>query len=253
MYIRKTTKHYKGRNYYNYLLVESVATPKGPRQRIICSLGSLSPGPRQKWRELAKKGESPEVGLIVKKVEQEQPKRSKRPQTRGEILPVLTEEVTLEEAREAGPAHVGHQMWLRLGVEQILQRAGLPPRARLLTEAMTTARLISPSSERAMVGWMKRCALSDILGDDLKGSEDTLYRHLDRLHSLRGKIESALAQKEKTLFSLDDHIYLYDLTSTYFEGSCTKNPQAQRGYSRDGRPDAKQVVVGLVLDAEGFR
>lgn len=89
MYIRKTTKHYKGRNYHNYLLVESVATPKGPRQRIICSLGSLSPGPRQKWRELAREGESPEVGLMVEKVEQEQPQRSKRPLDKGRDPPRL--------------------------------------------------------------------------------------------------------------------------------------------------------------------
>ena len=45
---------------------------------------------------------------------------------------------------------------------------------------------------------------------------------------------------------------LYDLTSTYFEGLCLGNPKAERGYSRDSRPDCKQVVVGLVLDGEGF-
>jgi transposase len=42
-------------------------------------------------------------------------------------------------------------------------------------------------------------------------------------------------------------VYLYDLTSTYFEGQAQGNPQAKRGYSRDKRPDCKQVVVGLVL------
>ena len=41
MYIRKTTKAHKGKTYDNYLLVESVSTPKGPRQKILCSLGSL--------------------------------------------------------------------------------------------------------------------------------------------------------------------------------------------------------------------
>ena len=65
-------------------------------------------------------------------------------------------------------------------------------------------------------------------------------------------IEQALATRERTLFTLDDTLYLYDLTSTYFEGQCPLNPQAQRGYSRDHRPDCKQVVVGLVLDRDGF-
>ena len=45
---------------------------------------------------------------------------------------------------------------------------------------------------------------------------------------------------------------MYDLTSTYFEGQALLNPKAQRGYSRDSRPDAKQVVVGLVINRDGF-
>jgi hypothetical protein len=53
VYIRKTTKTYKGKTYTNYLLVESVHTPKGPRQRILCSLGSLSPAPPEQWLDLA--------------------------------------------------------------------------------------------------------------------------------------------------------------------------------------------------------
>ena len=53
MYIRKSTRSYKGRTYTNYLLVESVQTPKGPRQRTVCSLGDLSPRPREEWLKLA--------------------------------------------------------------------------------------------------------------------------------------------------------------------------------------------------------
>jgi hypothetical protein len=49
MYIRKSTRSYKSRTYTNYLLVESVHTPKGPRQRTVCSLGDLSPRPREEW------------------------------------------------------------------------------------------------------------------------------------------------------------------------------------------------------------
>jgi len=47
MYVRKATRRYKDRTYTNYLLVESVSTPKGPRQKIYCSLGDLSPRPRE--------------------------------------------------------------------------------------------------------------------------------------------------------------------------------------------------------------
>src|ERR687896_181858 len=55
MYIRKTKRVYKGKSYTNHLLVESVLTAKGPRQRTICSLGSLEPAPCEQWLALAHK------------------------------------------------------------------------------------------------------------------------------------------------------------------------------------------------------
>jgi len=144
-------------------------------------------------------------------------------------------------------------MWQRLGIDDILLEAGLSPKARRLTEVMVLNRLVAPCSEHAMPDWFRRTALGDILGVDLlELTDEALYRNLDRLHPSRGTIETALAKREKTLFNLDDSYYLYDLTSTYFEGKCESNPQARRGYSRDQRPDCKQVVIGLVLDREGF-
>ncbi|MGH7275488.1 MAG: IS1634 family transposase, partial [Candidatus Rokuibacteriota bacterium] len=143
-------------------------------------------------------------------------------------------------------------MWRLLRLDTILGEAGLSERARLLTEVMTLNRLVQPASEHAMPDWIRRTALADILGTDFTAlSDEALYRNLDRLHPQRARIEQALAARERTLFNLDDTIYLYDLTSTYFEGQCPRNPQAKRGYSRDHRPDCKQVVIGLVLDRDG--
>ena len=123
----------------------------------------------------------------------------------------------------------------------------------LLTEAMVLNRLIAPRSEHAMPDWIRRGALAELLQSDFSRlSDEALYRHLDKLHPHREQIESALAERERTLFNLDDTLLLYDLTSTYFEGLAARNPQAQRGYSRDQRPDCKQVVVGLVLNGDGF-
>src|SRR6202051_705653 len=62
MYIRKSVRSYKGRTYTNFLLVESVHTPKGPRQNTICSLGDLSPRPREEWLKLACRIEDALVG-----------------------------------------------------------------------------------------------------------------------------------------------------------------------------------------------
>lgn len=65
MYIRKTIRKGKnGKEYVNYLLVESIATPKGPRQSTICSLGGLEPGPSEQWYALAKKLEAALAGQL---------------------------------------------------------------------------------------------------------------------------------------------------------------------------------------------
>jgi transposase len=261
MYIRKTERVYKGKTYTNHLLVESVQTAKGPRQRTICSLGSLEPAPAEDWLGLARKIESAlqgQASLTAVPIEVERITRRARQGQRAtasseSVISVDTSGVEIEEAREAGPVHVGHQIWRQLGLDAILTQAGLSPRACTLTEAMTLNRLICPRAEHAMPDWIRRTALSDILTEDFSTLVDeALYRNLDRLHPQRESIERDLAEREKTLFDLDDTVFLYDLTSTYFEGEARANPRAKRGYSRDQRPDCKQVVVGLVLDREGF-
>jgi transposase len=169
------------------------------------------------------------------------------------MIRVNVDKMEIEEARTAGAVHVGHQIWERLGLDGILSGAGLSDRSCTLSEVMTLNRLIAPSSELAMPDWVRRTAIGDILGTDLSElDEDKLYRNLDVLHPKREQIERELAKRERTLFNLAESFYLYDLTSTYFEGQALQNRQAQRGYSRDKRPDCKQVVVGLVLDRDGF-
>jgi len=263
MYIRKTTRTYKGKTYTNHLLVESLQTPKGPRQRTICSLGSLEPAPAEDWLALAHKLESAvhgqaslppgaavEVERLVPKVGAGGPSAPVRSATAVAVEP---DRIEMEEAREAGPVHAGHQIWHQLGIETILRGAGLSQRACALTEAMTLNRLIDPLSEHAMPDWIRRTALADIVKADFSAlADEALYRNLDRLHPNRERIERELAEREKTIFDLDDTVYLYDLTSTYFEGQAKANPQAKRGYSRDKRGDCKQVVIGLVLDQHGF-
>jgi hypothetical protein len=243
-----------------------MTTPKGPRQKILCSLGSLAPAPREHWLHLAHRMQASLAGQLalsaadaVVKTAVEEGRRRGKPHPTGAsaqtdaLVTVDTERVSLEEPREAGAVHAGHHLWQQLGLNEILGAAGLSQRACLLSEVMTLNRLIFPLSEHAMPDWIRNTALADILGTDFSGlNDEALYRNLDRLHPHREQIERELAEREKTLFNLDDTLYLYDLTSTYFEGEAASNPQAKRGYSRDKRPDCKQVLVGLVLDRDGF-
>jgi len=242
-------------------------TDKGPRQRTVCSLGDLKPRPLKEWLALAHRVEEklagqlemdvaesdPLIAEIVAKVRALRKAEEPKEDASCEVVPVVVDKVVVEECREAGPTHVGNCFWDRLGMDQLLAGAGFSDRARFLTRVMTLNRLVCPKSEHAMPGWAGSSAVGDLVGADLSAlSDDALYRNLDRLHAHREEIERELAARERELFNLDNTIYLYDLTSTYFEGHCERNPQAKRGYSRDGRPDCKQVVVGLVVNRDGF-
>jgi hypothetical protein len=61
-----------------------------------------------------------------------------------------------------------------------------------------------------------------------------------------------LQARWKDLFGATYDLLLYDLTSTYFEGTMEQAPKAKHGYSRDKRPDCRQVVIAVVLSPEGF-
>src|SRR2546425_2129223 len=144
MYIRRTTRHVKGKTYRNHLLVESVAPPNGPRQRVICSLGALAPAPKATWLGLAQKlhaslaGQTallpdPAVEALAARVRP--PRRAaadRAPDGPSAAVTVETAHVTVEDVREAGPVHVGHQMWRGPPPDADLARArppwaGAPP------------------------------------------------------------------------------------------------------------------------------
>lgn len=272
MFIRKKIGSYKGKSYTNYQLVESVRTPKGPRQTIVCSLGNLGPRSREEWLALVHKVESalvgqmdlfgeysPHVAEIVDKLHAGQEGGQfrlggRRPEAPADdVVAVRVDAIETESDREAGPVHVAYQYWKKLGLPEILAEVGLSPRESMLSCVMTMNRLLFPCSEHAMPDWIRSTALTDILAEDFDGlTEDPLYRNLDALYPKRSRIESLLAAREQTIFNLDQTVLLYDLTSTYFEGQSEKNWKAKKGYSRDKRPDCNQVVVGLVVNRDGF-
>jgi transposase len=285
MYIRKSIRSYNGRTYTNYVLVESVHTPKGPRQKTICSLGDLSSRSREEWLKLTAKIEDALVGQgdlldhddaevadLVRRVKTRRcpdpTERSSGPASSsspapsssrhdkpaaGTLITLDPARVATERHREAGPVHVGYQFWQRLELDSILRDCGLSASTRQLACAMVLNRLIAPASEHAMPAWLRRTALGDLLGTDFDAiAEDPLYAVLDKLHPHRAKIEAALIERERCLFNLDITIYLYDLTSTYFEGQCARNEKAKRGYARDHRFDCKQIVVALAVNRDGF-
>jgi transposase len=82
--------------------------------------------------------------------------------------------------------------------------------------------------------------------------KDRLYRALDRMVEHKEALEEHPAGRWKDLFGATIDVLLYDLTSTYFEGEAEEVEKAQRGYSRDHRPDCKQIIIALVVAPDGL-
>lgn len=101
--------------------------------------------------------------------------------------------------------------------------------------------------------WYQRTALEDLLGVGWEQiNEDRLYRGLDELHAHKEELTQHLLGKYQSWFGVGFEFLIYDVTSTFFEGQALGNAKAARGYSRDHRPDCKQVCIGLVVSLEGL-
>jgi len=136
----------------------------------------------------------------------------------------------------------------------ILQECGLIPRQIKTAEISVLNRLIVQDSENAILSWISTVALEEILGIDLTQiGDDRFYRISDALLKHHSTIEEGLYQNEKELFSLEDSIFLYDLTNTYFEGMCAGIPKAEfSSNQKEKRTDCRQIVIAMMLDGDGF-
>ncbi len=122
-------------------------------------------------------------------------------------------------------------------------------------------RLIAPASEHGLAGWLETDFVCDRKGRRFvphwrqrrrvrvhPRQLDAWYRTLDQLHAAKDKIEVALYHRLRDLFSFKPDLVLYDITSTYFEG-VGPHDFAKHGYSRDGKPQNVQVIIGVVMVA----
>ena len=115
---------------------------------------------------------------------------------------------------------------------------------------------MDPGSEwRLHREWFEQSAMGDLLGEDYSLVEkNALYRCLDKVLAHKSALFEHLSARWKDLFGTKFDVLLYDLTSTYFESDppFPEGDKRQFGYSRDKRPDCVQVVIALIVTAEGF-
>lgn len=163
-----------------------------------------------------------------------------------------------------GPVLVVRALFDQLGLWEILDRnlgraKGVPFADRAFV--LVANRLIAPASEHGLAGWLETDFVCDRQGRRFlphwhrrrrvrihPRQLDAWYRTLDQLHAAKDRIEVALYHRLRDLFSLKPDLVLYDITSTYFEGTGPVD-FAKHGYSRDGKSQDVQVIVGVVMVA----
>jgi len=266
-----TTKNKKtGKVYINHKLIQTVRTEKGPRSRVIMSLGQLNL-PKDDLKKLAFVLEGritgqaslfEDEGYITKIADEAMAhfdfnilrrKEKENVQDKDSVaVPVFLERTTLYETRSLGPELVGHQIWQKLQLDEILKSCGFNDYQRSLAQAVVIARLAEPGSERQTRNWIqKQTALTEIIALNKVG-KNQVYSIADQLLNHKEFIEKSLREKEADLFCKGHTLFLYDLTNTYFEGGCLKNPLAKRGHSKEKRSDCLLVTLALLVDQRGF-
>jgi transposase len=252
MYLRRNRKQKNGADYDCWTLVESVRTPRGPRQRIVATIGKLPGLDREErigWDE---------IGRILSGKPRPEPGLFHQIEEPPSWATVNVSGVSVERLRHFGDVYLGLLLWNRLGLADFC-RENIPAGREeipwsIMAALLVLARFCAPSSELQIAeSWFEKSALDDLLGVPVdKINEDRLYRALDALLPHKDALCRHLQNRYGELFGSTFDFLFYDITSTYFEGSAKSNPQAKRGYSRDGRPDCPQVCIGLVTTREGL-
>ena len=241
MYLRRCYRNKDGKRHAYWALVESHRTARGPRQRVVAWFGELD----EHGRLAIRQGNGYQSSLF----DNEEP----------EWIEVDLKRIAVERTRKFGGPWLGLELLRKLGLDGFITetisgggREDVP--WAVMAMVLVLGRLCDPSSELHLAeqGY-ESSAMSELLGVPIdKVNDDRLYRALDRLLPHKEALENYLKEKLGELFPLDYDLLLYDVTSTYFEGEAARNDLAQRGYSRDHRPDCKQVNIALVVSRCGM-
>ncbi len=174
-------------------------------------------------------------------------------------------DVDILDASTWGPVLAVRVLFDQLGLWQLLDELLGPAKTKVsYTDrafVLLANRLIRPCSEHGLARWLETDFVCDRRGRRFVPhwhqngrvqvhfrQLEAWYRTLDHLIAAKDKLEVRLYERLRDLFSLQPDLVLFDITSTYFEGAGPKD-FAKHGYSRDGKPQNVQVVVGVVMVA----
>jgi hypothetical protein len=256
MFLRHNTRKKDGKVHRYWSVVENRRLRAGhTTQRTVLYLGEVNDTEQAAWRK--------SLEVLNETTQQAEqiclfPADREIPPDVLNGLQVKLSELTLARPRVFGDCWLACRLWdeLELGP---FWRARLPlgkaevPWFKVL-ELLTVRQLVAPGSKWHLHRhWFLASAMDQLLEEDFAvAAKNRLYECLDRLDAHRAELFTHLQARWQDLFGATYDLLLYDLTSTYFEGQMAEAPKAQHGYSRDRRPDCRQVVIAVVLSPEGF-
>jgi transposase len=161
---------------------------------------------------------------------------------RGEPLQPAAQRFEATASRAHGHVQAVALSMQRLGFASLI--ASKPCGERELVLAMVASRILAPHTKLATTRWWHTTTLAKDFGV-ADADEDDLYAAMDWLLVRQGTLQKKLAARHLSAGGM----VLYDLSSSYFEGSCC--PLAKLGYNRDGKRGLLQVNYGLLTDARG--
>lgn len=256
MFLRSKRRFKNGKWHRYYSVVENRRLP-GDRvvQRQVLYLGEINDTQEAAWRKtLEVFDEQRETTCQMSLF----PEDREIPPDVVNALSLRMAELKLRRCRAFGDCWLALTLWRELRLDQFwtehfADQAGDVAWEQVLA-ILAINRLVAPGSEwQVHREWFLQTALDELLGVSFAAaSKDRLYRCLDRVVEHKDALHQHLVERWRTLFDAKFEVLLYDLTSTYFEGLGQQNPKAKHGYSRDGRPDCRQVVIALIVTPDGL-
>jgi transposase len=238
------------------VFLRSVKAPNG-RHEYLRLVESFREGDKVKQRTIAHLGRkdllAPHLDALIRLLQDE----SAAPRW------VSVDDISTPRASTWGPVLVARHLFDKLSLGSILD-AGRPRlrHGERLSERifpLLANRLSRPGSEHALAQWLEDFYVCNPQGRRwvpvwkqsrrVKVGFDQLklwYQSLDDLLAEKQRIEKDVYLELRNLFSLQPDLAFYDITSTYFEGAGPAQ-LGRFGYSRDGKPRNRQVVIGVVM------
>lgn len=234
MYVRVVPSKQKHATYHSAQIVESYRDPKKskyPITRIIANLGQVD--------LITDRDVDNIINGLCKAIG--------RP---------TSEDTALECAWDFGHVFALTEIWKHLKFAEVLRqkarRSGQTFDPEGLIRLMVLNRLCDPKSKLGLLLWLKGVYLPGVNRDEVEYHH--LLRAMDWLIEHKEGLEKKIANRHMKLFDQELDLVFYDITSTYFEGdrSITEEDIRRYGYSRDHRPERRQIVLGVIMTREGI-